>query len=74
VGDDAPSDALRAGFETVDGLLDIVEEVGLAEPGDVAGEVAACELILEALVARRKITRSDAGVYGRARGGRAIDD
>jgi magnesium chelatase subunit I len=28
--------------------------------------VAACELVLEALVARRKISRSDVGEYGRA--------
>jgi magnesium chelatase subunit I len=28
--------------------------------------VAACELVLEALVARKKISRSDGGLYGRA--------
>jgi magnesium chelatase subunit I len=28
--------------------------------------VAACELVLEALVARKKISRSDGGQYGRA--------
>ena len=27
---------------------------------------AGCELVLESLVARKKITRSDAGQYGRA--------
>jgi magnesium chelatase subunit I len=74
VGDDAPSAALREGFATVDGLLELVSECGLAEPGDVPGEVAACELVLEALVARRKISRSDGGVYGRASRKRAIDE
>jgi len=74
VGDDAPSAALREGFATVDGLLELVGECGLAAPGDIPGEVAACELVLEALVARRKISRSDGGVYGRATRKRAIDE
>ena len=39
---------------------------GLAKPGDDAMIVVACELVLEALVARRKISRSDEGRYGRA--------
>ena len=38
----------------------------LAAPGDAPMEVAACELILEALVARRKLSRSDGGEYVRA--------
>ena len=33
---------------------------------DPAFVAAACELVLEALVARKKISRSDAGQYGRA--------
>jgi magnesium chelatase subunit I len=44
----------------------MVHEVGLAPAGDVPATAAACELVLEALVARRKISRSDAGQYGRA--------
>ena len=66
VGDDAPTAAVRDGFASVPGLLDVVVECGLAEPRDVAGTVVACELVLEALVARRKISRSDSGLYGRA--------
>jgi magnesium chelatase subunit I len=45
----------------------VVELVGLAKPGDAAATVAACELVLEALVARRRISRSEDGRYGRAR-------
>jgi magnesium chelatase subunit I len=40
--------------------------LGLAKKGDDAMIVVACELVLEALVARRKISRSDEGKYGRA--------
>ena len=53
-------------FQTVPGLVDVVHHVGLARQRDHATAVAACELVLEALVARRKISRSDAGQYGRA--------
>ena len=38
----------------------------LATRDDVAGTVAGCELVLEALVARRKISRTEGGEYGRA--------
>jgi magnesium chelatase subunit I len=47
-------------------LLDIVNDVGLAPKNDPAFTAAACELVLEALVARKKISRTDAGRYGRA--------
>jgi magnesium chelatase subunit I len=50
----------------VPGLVPLVRRLGLAADDDVPGTVAACELVLEALVARRKISRSDAGRYGRA--------
>ena len=33
---------------------------------DLPVVAAACELVLESLVARKKIARSDAGQYGRA--------
>ncbi|MDH3291495.1 MAG: magnesium chelatase [Gemmatimonadota bacterium] len=55
------------GFATVPGLLDAVDLVGLApgkEPGSV---VAACELILEGLVAHKRISRSDELGYVRSR-------
>ena len=67
VGDDAPSAALRDGFAAVPGLVELVLEYGLAAAGDTTATVAACELVLEALVARKKISRSDTGTYGRAR-------
>ena len=59
-------DAMHQAFGTVPGLLGVVHHVGLAREGDSATAVAACELVLEALVARRKISRSDTGHYGRA--------
>ncbi|HKS06397.1 MAG TPA: sigma 54-interacting transcriptional regulator [Gemmatimonadaceae bacterium] len=67
VGDDAPSAALRDAFAAVPGLVELVNEYGLADAGDPGATVAGCELVLEALVARKKISRSDAGTYGRAR-------
>jgi magnesium chelatase subunit I len=62
VGDDASSRACVQGFETVPGLLELVEHVGLASDGVRA---AACELVLEALVAQRRISRTTGG-YARA--------
>src|SRR4051812_27257064 len=66
VADDARADLALKGFEVVSGLIDLVHHVGLAPEDDSATSVAACELALEALVARRKISRSDVGQYGRA--------
>jgi magnesium chelatase subunit I len=66
VTDDERSDAVATGFEAVPGLVDLVHRVGLASASDAPQTVAACELVLEALVARKKISRSDGGLYGRA--------
>jgi magnesium chelatase subunit I len=66
VTDDERSDAVATGFEAVPGLVDLVHRVGLASAADAPQTVAACELVLEALVARKKISRSDGGLYGRA--------
>jgi magnesium chelatase subunit I len=66
VSDDVSTPAVYRGFENVPGLLRVVSDVGLAPRADEAMATAACELVLEALVARRKISRSDAGQYGRA--------
>ncbi|HUR91952.1 MAG TPA: magnesium chelatase [Gemmatimonadaceae bacterium] len=66
VTDDVAADAAVRGFEAVPGLIDLVELVSLAKAGDVPVTAAACELVLEALVARRKISRTDGGSYGRA--------
>jgi len=66
IGDDASSAACVQGFETVPGLLDLVLNVGLApsKAGDGV-RAAACELVLEALVAQKRISRNAAG-YVRA--------
>jgi magnesium chelatase subunit I len=54
-----PTDAGVAAFGVVDGLLDAVRESGLAPTG-LPGEIfAACELVLEALAARKRITRNE---------------
>jgi magnesium chelatase subunit I len=66
VTDDVASAAMLKGFESVPGLVPLVRQVGLDAPGDPSTTVAACELVLEALVARKKISRSETGQYGRA--------
>jgi magnesium chelatase subunit I len=66
IGDDVDAASVVAGFETVPGLLDLADLTGLAEPSDIPVVAAACELILESLVARRKISRTDAGLYARS--------
>lgn len=66
VGDDASGPACVKGFETVPGLLDLIRNVGLAPDTSSDGQrAAACELVLEALVAQKRISRSSAG-YARA--------
>lgn len=66
IGDDAASAVCVQGFGTVPGLLELVEHVGLAPSASSDGHrAAACELVLEALVAQRRISRS-AGGYTRA--------
>ena len=66
VSDDVSAKSVVQGFEGVATLIDTVEEAGLASRSDVPLLAAACELVLEALVARRKISRSDEGRYARA--------
>jgi magnesium chelatase subunit I len=66
VSDEAGSAVLRAAFDTVPGLLGVVIEHDLAKDRDDAQVVFACEIVLEALVARRKISRNDRGRYTRA--------
>ncbi|HEY4216402.1 MAG TPA: magnesium chelatase [Gemmatimonadaceae bacterium] len=66
IADEARADIAITGFEAVPDLLRIIHHVGLAPEDDPSTSVAACELVLEALVARRKISRSDVGEYGRA--------
>jgi magnesium chelatase subunit I len=67
VSDDSGAEACVRGFQMVPGLLDIVASTGLATPSAGEGRrAAACELVLEALVARKRISRSDQGRYLRA--------
>ena len=66
VTDELDASVLVKAFEVIPGLTTLVHRVGLATSGDSAITAAACELVLESLVARRKISRSDAGHYGRA--------
>jgi len=64
-GGDRSFQAARQAFATVPGLIEEATAGGLPVDTD-ADAVVACELILESLVARRKITRSEGGSYGRA--------
>ncbi len=66
VSDDVAASTMVKAFETVPTLLNIVRALRLADVADHGTTAAACELVLEALVARKKISRSDAGQYGRA--------
>jgi magnesium chelatase subunit I len=62
IGEDAASSACVQGFETVPGLLELVENVGLAPAAAGDGvRAAACELVLEALVAQKRISRTSSG-------------
>ncbi len=59
--------ALVEGFARVAGLLPLVETSGMVAEDAAAEEVAAaCELVLEALHAKRKILRSDSGYERRS--------
>jgi len=65
--EDVPGPAMIQGFKRVPGLVDlVVRETALAAEEDAPVMAAACELVLEALVARKKISRSEGGTYGRA--------
>jgi magnesium chelatase subunit I len=66
VADDASASVLRQAFDTVPGLLGLVIEHDLAKERDDALVAFACEIVLEALVARRKISRNERGRYARA--------
>src|SRR6266540_1853869 len=64
---DERSEALLKGFSVVPGLLDLVDQVGLAGKKDPAAMVSACELVPEGLVAEKRIARSEDLGYVRAR-------
>jgi magnesium chelatase subunit I len=67
VTDDAGVDTLVQAFESVPGLTPLARSPALAGGEDDDGTlVAVCELVLESLVARKRVSRSDTGRYGRA--------
>jgi magnesium chelatase subunit I len=65
LGETASGAASLEGFRTVPALLDVVRELGLGREDSAGHTAAACELVLEALVADRRLSRSDAGGYAR---------
>jgi len=64
---DERSDLCYQGFSVVPGLLDLVNDVGLAPKSDRPRAVAACELVLEGLAAQKRISRSEELGYSRAK-------
>ena len=65
-GDERAQAAIKA-FALVPGLLPLVHETGLAPVADAPMEVAASELVLEALAAQRRISRSEEIGWTKAR-------
>src|SRR6059036_3670144 len=65
---DERSETCLKGFSVVPGLLGLIDEVGLAAKKDPGTMVAASELVLEGLVAEKRISRSEELGYTRARG------
>ena len=64
---DERAETCLKGFSVVPGLLELVSQVGLAGKRDPATMVSACELVLEGLVAEKRIARSEDLGYVRAR-------
>ena len=66
LGETAGAVAALEGFGTVPGLVDVTRELALGRHDSPGHEAAACELVLEALVAQRRLSRSEAGSYMRS--------
>jgi magnesium chelatase subunit I len=64
---DERSELCHKGFAVIPGLLDLVNDVGLAPKADHPRAVAACELVLEGLAAQKRISRSEELGYTRAK-------
>jgi magnesium chelatase subunit I len=64
---DERAETCLKGFSVVPGLIDLVNQVGLATKKDPLTIVSACELVLEGLVALKRISRSEELGYARAR-------
>src|SRR5713226_3717196 len=67
VSGDERAETLLKGFSVVPGLLDLIDRVGLAGKKDPGTLVSACELVLEGLVAEKRLSRSEELGYARAR-------
>jgi magnesium chelatase subunit I len=68
VSESAHESALLQGLSSVTGLLELVDASPLVDAAATDAErVAACELVLEGLHAKRRISRSDSGDYSRRR-------
>jgi magnesium chelatase subunit I len=67
LGETASAQASVEGFGTVTGLIDAVREIGLSSDATPGQTAAACELVLESLVAAKRLSRTESGSYGRAR-------
>jgi magnesium chelatase subunit I len=67
VSDTAGSGACWQGLNAVTGLGEALQDSELYVEDDADHNVAAAELLLEGLAAHRRISRAEAGAYGRAR-------
>jgi magnesium chelatase subunit I len=67
VSGDQRSDVCMRGFGVVPGLIETVNEFGLAGAQDPGRLVAACELLLEGLASQKRISRSEELGYTRAK-------
>ncbi|HET9134693.1 MAG TPA: magnesium chelatase [Gemmatimonadales bacterium] len=67
VGAEERTEVCHRGFDLVPGLTDLVVFHRLARKDDPSGIVVACELVLEALVARQRIARNDEYGFQKAR-------
>ena len=67
VSGDQRSDICLKGFGVVPGLLEVVEEFGLADKTNAGRQVAGCELVLEGLASQKRISRSEELGYTRAK-------
>ncbi len=67
ISNEEPAEISLRGFDTVPGLVDAVVESGLATRTSAPHAVAACELILEALAFRKRISGSEELGWTRAR-------
>ncbi len=67
ISGDERSEICLKGFSVVPGLVELIDEFGLATRKDAARQVAACELLLEGLAAQKRISRTEELGYTRAK-------